>query len=181
MKIDLKNKRKKAAIKLIIWFILAGCLFIYLRIQINKIEKRNEEFYSSHYFSVDFNNLKDSLLNNNFNYSFIIVDNGLLLYEGNRNNKLYSGFFKMNNEKKEYSDQEILNKKYKYLLIDNIFKLFENGYQDKTNSFVYENDNIYVKIRVSINNVVNIEVNENNIIYQLEFSNIDNFNVKGSE
>ena len=47
--------------------------------------------------------------------------------------------------------------------------------------FIYENNNIYVKIRVLIDNIVNIEVNDNGIIYQMEFSNIDNFNVKDSE
>ena len=181
MKELLKNKKAVALIKLIFWLVFAGLLFAVLVHEKNKVEQYQKDYESRYNFTVDFNYLKTSLLNNDFKYLYIIIDGDILSYEGSRVNGKYMGVSKADDQKKEYKDLVALNKKYPFLSIQHLLTYFDKDFNSTNNTFLYEKDKLYVKIRVSIDNIVNIEVNDNGIIYQLEISDIKGFDVKGSE
>jgi len=181
MKEKLKNKKTIAIIKVILWLVFMAVIIGVLFYEKNKVEQYQKEYIKKNTFVVDFNYLKTSLLNNDFKYLYIIVDDGIISYEGNRVKGKYTGIYKKENTKTDYNDLSILNKQYPFLSLDRIFAYFDGDFTKTNNTFLYENDKLYVKIRVSIDNIVNIEVNDDNIIYQLEISNINGFDVKGRE
>ena len=173
-----KNKKQKAIITIVFWLIFMGGVYLYIQYEQKRAYEYQKEYLAKRNFVVDFDYVKSSLLNKDFHYLYIIVDNDIISYEGNKTNNKYTGFVKENNIKKTYDNLNVLNKKYAYLSLD---KLLSYEYEKGNNIFLYENDDLYVKIRVSIDNKVNIEVNDKKVIYQLEISNINGFDIKGSE
>ena len=181
MKELFKNKKTITVIKLILWLVLAGALYLFLYNENRKVDNRVKEYEEKYGFTVKFDYVKESLLNKDFDYLYIVVDDDIISYKGTKKDNKYTGTVKENNNTNEYKDLKVLNKKYPFLSLEKVFSYFNDDAILDKNTFLYEKDNLYVKIRVSIDNVVNIEINDKNIIYQLEISNIDGFDVKGSE
>ncbi len=181
MKEILKNKKFILIVKILFWFVFVAALFGVLFHERSVLEQQKKEYIEKNNYIVDFDYLKQSLLNNDFKYLYIVVDEDVFSYEGSRINNKYSGSLKDSSGKKTYNNLSTLNKKYPFLSIDHIFKYFDKDFTKTNSTFLYENDKLYVKIRVSIDNIINIEVNDEGIIYQLEISNLNGFDVKGSE
>ena len=179
MKEKLKNKKFRALIELIFWIIFITGVIVFIRVETKKLDEYEASYKQKYDFVVDFDYVKNSLLNSDFDYLYIIVDDGILSFKGNRIDSLYNGVYSHDNEKKEYTNQKDVDNNYEYLDMNKIFSLFNNDFTKGKNTFVYKNDDIYVKIKVSIDNIIDIEIKDNNITYQLEFSNIADFNVKG--
>ncbi len=179
MKEKLKDKKFRALIELIFWIVFIIGVLIFIRVETKKLDEYEDNYRQKYDFVVDFDYVKNALLTKNFDYLYIVVDDGIISFKGNRVNSLYNGTYSHDNEKEEYTKQKIINKKYKYLDVNNVFSLFNGDFEKGKNNFLYKNDNLYVKIRVSIDNMINIEIKDGNISYQLEFSNIDGFSVKG--
>ena len=181
MKKILGNRRTRLIIALVFWLVFAGVLYLMIYQEQRKLDEATADYNRRHNFSVDFDYMKSSLLNNDYDYLFIVIDDDIISYKGQYINKQYTGTVSKNNTKNQYTNIKVLDKKYPYLSLDKMFSLFGNEFPGDSNTFIYENDNIYVKIRVSIDNIINIELDDKKVIYQLEISNIQGFDVKGSE
>ena len=178
MKLLIKDKKKKAILILIVGILFIGITIIILLKERNNIYIHEKEYQRLHNYNVNFNKLKYALINEDYEFEYNVAKNKTIItYEGKRINNLYSG--KENNNL--FENKENLNIEYKYLDINRILDLFNNSITSNNNSFIYENDDIYAKIRVSIDNVVNIEVIDEKTIYQMKIYHINNYDVKVSE
>ncbi len=175
-----KNKKFRAVVGLIFWTVFISVVYGVLMYENKKLDDYEKEYNAKYNFVVDFDTLKTALLNESFDYLYIVMDDGLTTYQGTKD-KTYSGVEKIGNTSKNYENVQILNKKYRYLDIKTILDLYNDNFTKEKHTFLYEKDDFYVKIRVSIDNIINIEVNDEGIIYQLEISNLNGFDVKGSE
>ena len=178
MKTIIKDKKKKAILTLTVGILFISITLIILLKERNNIYTKEKEYQSLHNYTVNFDKLKDALINEDFTFEYLIAKNkNIITYEGKRINKLYSG----KEDNNIFENKEIINNEYKYLDINKILDLFDNSIKGNNNSFIYENDDIYAKIRVSVDNVVNIEVNDEKTIYQMKIYHINNYDVKVSE
>lgn len=169
-----KNKVLRSVFFLALWtlFVIFAYMFIIKTSSYYEYQESKIVIYDT-----TFEEIKSALLKENYTYNYIIVTDKIYKYSGNYNGKNYTGTAIVDGQNTEYSNVKEINRNLEYLNLETILKLFKDENEPNT-SYVFENPEIYVKIRVSRDSEIDIEVNTGDAIYQMEFTNISNYNVR---
>ena len=185
------TQRGRAGIKLAFYGIFVVFVFLLIIFKHHEPPKKFVSTYKSNEKS--YSTKIDELRKNNFSYKYIITNQDeKISYQGRKMLNLESGYkedstgiikylkendmtYKLgiNDEKEEYSDL-YLNVNPNYLSVNYIFDLINNHsyeIQDKTYIYPLEEGKM-INILTDSSHILKITINDNEIIYDLEFKDI---------
>lgn len=187
-----ENKRTHALICLILWIVFLLLILFILSFS-NKNTQKNIPSNEIKNDIITISNMKNKLLNYNFEYKYtILINNEKIIYTGkyqnNENNGYkeensgltkylinYEGTYQINlEEKTEITDLfDKINQN--YITLEYIFNSIDNKepiINEKTSELYYNLVEEQIIIKTDENNIKSIEIKNNNDDYLLEFSNI---------
>lgn len=187
-----ENKRTHALICLILWIVFLLLILFILSFSNKNIQKNipSNEIKND---IITISNMKNKLLNYNFEYKYTIsINNEKIIYTGKYQNNENNGYkeensgltkYLINNEgtyqinleeKTEITDLfDKINQN--YITLEYIFNSIDNKepiINEKTSELYYNLVEEQIIIKTDENNIKSIEIKNNNDDYLLEFSNI---------
>ncbi len=187
-----KTKEGSSFIKLIMWFIFMGIILISFAFQNKNTPqvKTEEKTFKS------LEEMEEDLLNKSMNYKYLVNEDGnITIYNGMRCNNVdtwykedINGITKYVKEdkvykvlldsKEEYTEEiKTLNDLFLYLKDYN----YSENISDETREINYNLGEIYVNIKTNLDNITEINVQDNNVRVEMQFTNIgicDNINLE---
>lgn len=187
-----ENKRTHALICLILWIIFLLLILFILSFS-NKNTQKNIPSNEIKNDIITISNMKNKLLNYNFEYKYtIVINNEKIIYTGKYQNNENRGYKEENSGLTKYlinnegtyqinldEQIEITNLFDKinlnYITLEYIFNSIDNKepiINEETNELYFNLVEEQIIIKTDENNIKSIEIKNNNDDYLLEFSNI---------
>lgn len=187
-----ENKRTHALICLILWIVFLLLILFILSFSNKNIQNSNPSNEIKNDI-ITISNMKNKLLNYNFEYKYtIVINNEKIIYTGKYQNNENRGYKEKNSGLTKYlinnegtyqinldEQLEITNLFDKinlnYITLEYIFNSIDNKepiINEETNELYYNSVEEQIIIKTDENNIKSIEIKNNNDDYLLEFSNI---------